>query len=166
MTTFPDTPRMDYAEIEQRLRDWAGSNFISAADSEELRKAAGGLAQLRAENLTLRNAGVNLLDRATAAEAQIMRIEYSDGDAEHWRSIAKNAAAQTDAAEAQLAQVREALDECEAALKLTECPHPANGRPADDMVEACLDSDNCGCCYGTALTAIRRARSQSQEASK
>jgi hypothetical protein len=56
--------------------------------------------------------------------------------------------------------LREALDECEAALKLTECPHPARGRPADDMAESCLDSGNCGCCYGTAFMDIRRARTQ------
>jgi hypothetical protein len=59
-----------------------------------------------------------------------------------------------------IAQLVKALDECEAALKLTECPHPARGRPADDMAEACLDSGNCGCCYGTAFMDIRRARTQ------
>jgi len=92
------------SDIKRRLRDAeVGEAFQTEDGSPELQRTAlgqeaaariealeGEVAALKRERLTLQNAGVNLLDRAEAAEARAERLEGEVADSLPWKLFYKD----------------------------------------------------------------------------
>lgn len=52
------------------------------------------------------------------------------------------------------AQLVAALEDCVAALRLTECPRPGNTREEGFLAPACVEAGECGCCYAAYAEAV------------